>query len=251
MAFPTAVRRGSAVSATSNSTTWTPSFSFTVTNGLNTAISLNDPVRWYAFITSDGNPTLTNTDGIWSKVNQGSETGGAVTGAMFTCATTAAYSAGSFPNLVISSTASEQYSGVIYGLKAAANSTIEYFTSSTFSQNSTFFTDPPSITNNTGGSIDATIVCSRQNDGAGATWSAGPTNYINLIAQLGGGASGASTATADRDLTMANTASEDPGTASSNNDEWTSWTVAFYEVAAARSLIFNPTRERLAPHLVR
>lgn len=226
MASPTVVRRYTAVSSTTNATSWTPSW----TRTLNTAISAGGVVRWYAFVTSDGNPTLTTSSAGWTKVGQTSDATLAVTQALFWCETYGAYAASAEPALVISSAAaSEQFSAVVIAELAGSGKRLEHVVG-TPSTGSSTNSNPGSITNSSGASQDFDVIASRGGDST-VVATVAPTNYSNLLTATGGGTNGASTNTAQRQITIANGVSEDPGTFTSATEQWVCYTVGVYEVA--------------------
>lgn len=92
--------------------------------------------------------------------------------------------------------------------------------------------NPPSITNSSGASRDVTVVCTRSGDST-VVATAAPTNYSNLQTQAGGGTGGASTNTAERQINIANSGSEDPGTFTSASEQWACFTFGIYEYTAA------------------
>ena len=233
MAHLTRVRRGSAVSSTTNSTSWNPTVSFTGTNGLNTAIASGERVIWALFLSADGSALLDDGSAEgWTETGDIQQ--GSVTGTLFTLETTTAFAAGGHPAIAISSSAAEQYSCTLFAYKAATNATIGVITAASANGSSTN-SNPASITNSSGSSRDVTVFVGRAGDST-VVATAAPTNYGNLITQAGGGSNGASSNGADRQLTIANSASEDPGTFTSASEQWACWTVGFYEIPGSASL---------------
>jgi hypothetical protein len=225
MAFPTSNRRGRAVSGTTNANTWSPG---SWTWGTNNAVPSGQTTRWYLFVSADGSGTLTETGGAgWAKVSQTTDATNAVTSALFTLDTTAAFAAGAVPAITISDTASEQFSAQLVALTAASGKVIANLLGTT-AQGSSTNANPPSVTNNTGASQDFTITIYEAGDSTTVA-TAAPANYTGLIGQAGGGTNGASCAQATRNLTLANAASEDPAAFTTANDQWVAWTVAAYE----------------------
>lgn len=229
MAFPTPVRRGIAVSSTSNATSWTPAW----TLNTNTAISAGELVRWYVFISSDGNTDLSETGGNgWERAAQQVEATNNVTAALFFKDTNTAFAAGSCPAFVLGSSASEQFSAVIFAAKLGTAKAAAQLTPTT-SQGSSTNSDPAAITNNSGASQDLEVVVFRAGDGATVVASAAPTNYANLQSRAGGGTQGAGSNTADRQVTVASAGTENPGTFTSASEQWACITVGLYEASSA------------------
>jgi hypothetical protein len=225
VAFPTTVRRATAVSSTTNNTAWTPSFTWNT----NTAISNGDHVLWILVVASDGNPTLSESGGNgWTKQDQTSDATVACTGAIFTKATTTAFSTSTGPSFVLASTASEQYSAVLLAFKTTSTNAI--LAIATAAQGSSTNANPPSVSY--GSTRDMTIVETRSGDSTTVA-TAASTNYANLQTATGGGTNGASTNTAERQLSGAS--SEDPGTFTSSNDQWVSYTIAVGEAISTNS----------------
>lgn len=222
MAAPTTVARNTGVSSTTNSTSYT-----SVGFGAGTR---STGERIYVFVTADGNGTLTTAVSGWNKVDQ--ETNGTVvTQALFYYDVTDGSQA--VASLVVDNTASEQYSHAYIVVAPAASNTITHITPTKANGSSTN-SDPASFTNNSGASQDFLVLVSRGGDSTTVATVA-PTNYNNLQSQAGGGTNGASTNSAERTITVANTASENPGTFTSGNEQWTCFTVGVYQVATGGS----------------
>lgn len=244
MAFPTVVRRATAVSATTNNTTWSPGWTFS----LDTATVAGDRVRWVAIITADGNPTLTETGGnSWTKHGQASDSTLAVTCAIFTYEDTFGSGAGSSPLITISSTASEQFSGVLFALKVATGARVGFLLSSS-SQGSSTNSAPPVLTNDSGASRDIFVAAGRSGDST-VIATAAPTNYTNLQSIAGGGPNGASTNGAERQITIASAGTENPGTFTSATEQWVCFTFGIYEFSV--SFPPYPPGAQYLPFLVR
>ena len=96
----------------------------------------------------------------------------------------------------------------------------------------------PSSVTPTGGSKDYLFIATAGHDDARSTFSAAPTNYSNLNAfSGGGGASGCTGATAERQLTAS---SDDPGAFTTGRSEpWAARTVVIHPVAAAEVLVVD------------
>lgn len=225
MAFPTTVRRATAVSATSNSTTWTPSFTW----GTNTAIADGESVLWVFVVACDGASTLSETGGNgWTLQDNTSQ--GSVCHGVFRKVTTTAFAASAAPGFVLGSSASEQFSGVLLAFKAGSGATINFFGSTAATSSSTN-SDPPNWTNNETFAVDATVVATRAGDST-VVATVAPTNYANLQTIAGGGTNGASTNTAERQINVAGSGSEDPGTFTSAAEQWVAYTFAAYEIVS-------------------
>ena len=235
MAHLTRVRRGSAVSSTTNSTSWTtPTISFAGTNGLNTAIADGERVRWLLLISADGNPTITENSGTgWNRIDQASNST-VVTGALFWLETTTAFAAGAHPSFSVASTASEQFSATLFAYRAAAGQAIAALTAAPNNGSSTN-SDPAQITNDSGASRDLSVVAFRAGDST-VVATVAPTNYGNLISQAGGGTNGASSNGADRQVTVASAGTENPGTFTSASEQWVTWTHGIYEIPGTQDL---------------
>lgn len=225
MAFPTTVRRATLASSTSNAN----SFALTgLTWNTNTAISAGDRVLWVVIVSVDGSPTLSESSGLWTPHAQTSEGGGAVTQRIFTQETLGAYASSAMPSLTVSSTANEQYSCVVLAFKSANGGKGLYFLEATAAQGSSTNSNPPSLSNGSGASRDITVVATRSGDSTTVATVA-PGSYGNLQTATAGGTNGASTNTAERQITVASGGSEDPGTFTSGNEQWVSNTVGVYE----------------------
>lgn len=236
MAFPTTVRRATAVSATSNSTTWTPSWTWNT----NTAIADGDRVLWILIISVDGAGDLSLTPDAWTFC--GSSAQGSVNGVLLKQETTTAFAASAMPTLgAITFTASEQYSGVLLAFKVASGASVGVlelaFLDITSANGSSTNSDPPSITNGSGASRDVTVIATRSGDST-VVATVAPTNYTDLQSRAGGGTNGASTNTAERQINIASAGTEDPGTFTSGTEQWVSFTFGVYEIAAAAPLAF-------------
>jgi hypothetical protein len=228
VAQPTVVRRGRAPQPnTSNASTFNVG-GYTYTWTTNTAIADGEKVLWVYVIAIDGGPTLSidgSSDPGWAIEDQDAQ--GSVVGAIFTLETTSAFAAGSMPSLVIASSAAEQISVNLWAFRAQSGYDLGFLLANAATGSSTN-SDPPSLTNSSGASIDAVVVATRSGDST-TTPSAAPTNYGNLVNQAGAGSNAASTATADRSITIANSASENPGVFTVGSEQWVSYTFAVYE----------------------
>lgn len=248
MAFPTLVRRGTWRSASSNASgNLTPTWTWQT----NTAISAGDAVRWYVLVSSDGSNTITDAGGGWGTAIFPSfaDGTGACTMTVFCQDTTAAFAASAAPSFTFNSVNSEQFTAEVWAYKApTAGKVIRHLLSTTASGSSTN-ANPPSITNATGASQDVTSLVFGTWDSTTVS-SAPPTNYANHDAWASGGTGGASSAGTDRQVTLADAASEDPGTFTSSSDQWCSVTIGVYEGVAAQNLspeLFANTQSFFSP----
>jgi hypothetical protein len=232
VAHVTQVRRGAAVSSTTNSVSWTPSVSFAVTNGLNTAIASGERVIWHCWVAIDGAPATIQDLSVnsWNLVTSASN-GSIVTGALFSLETTAAYAAGAFPAIQVDiDVATEQFSCVMYAHKVASGATVGTLTATTANGSSTN-SNPASVTNSSGSSRDVTVIAFRAGDST-VVATVAPASYGSLLSQAGGGTAGASSNGAHRQITIANSTSEDPGTFTSASEQWACATVGVYEITS-------------------
>jgi hypothetical protein len=213
MAAPTVNHIGGYGGGTTNATTFSNNTFGPANNGVN--------VSCVIFVSADGSPTLTvnaSSTAGWVKLGQASQSGGAVTGAVFYLEN---YNpAFGSPTLNIDSSASEQYSAryiyfdnpfvVVEGTSAQGSST-----------NS----NPPSHTLAGGVTKDTLWLASRHGDGTTQA-TAQPSGYSALETTTALGMNGASTAIARLAVNADQT--EDPGTFTSANEQWVSWTVGVY-----------------------
>ena len=212
MASPTVVARSTFVSSTTNSTSWTPLSSVTVVPG-----------ELLLFVCSaDGVPTLSVNTGSstagWTKLDQASDATSAVTGAIFVLLPDDNKAATA--TLAISSTASEQYSGILYRIRGADS--LDFGAAATGSSTNS---NPPSNTLPVS-ARDILAIATRSGDST-VVATVAPASYTNLQSQAGGGTSGVSTNSAERALSA--TATEDPGTFTSATEQWVSYTVLLYQ----------------------
>lgn len=159
----------------------------------------------------DGNPTVTVNTGSsgsnWKKIGQASNST-VVTGAVFW-----KHAEGS-DALVLTSSASEQSSHVCLRVVNAGPPT------ATSANGSSTNSDPAS--ENALVADDYLWVATRSGDST-VVATAAPTNYSQLQTQAAAGTGGASTNTAERTV---NGSSENPGTFTSNTEQWVTWTVS-------------------------
>lgn len=221
------------VSAASDSTSWS----------ITTAASFSAGDLCLVFVSSDGNNTLSESGGpLWTR-----DTGGItnatnrVTGALFS---RVASGTGTL-TLSMTATGSEQYSAVMLKITGTSPQ-LATASGSTFasSQGDSTNSDPANF--NPGTSAARIWICSRHGDGLTVATVA-PTNYGNLQSRGAGGASGASTNTAERSLTAS---SDDPGTFTSSTEQWVCLTVAAEEAVTTQTLtpaLFTNTQTFYAP----
>ena len=239
MSFATLVKRVRAASSTSNVTSWNYQAP-APTADLDTAVTTGQRTIWLMVVTADGNPTITETNGTesWNKVGQVSN-GTAVTSALFTLDSIAAWPAGSYPDFQVGSTASEQFSCVLYAYRITSGKVPQLLTA-TNSNGSSTNSDPAAVTNSSGAAQDVTVFVSRGGDST-VVASAAPTSYGNLSTQAGGGSNGASSNGADRQINIANAGTENPGVFTSASEQWACWTVGLYEYSSDPQIIGSPS----------
>lgn len=229
MAFPTLVRVASAVSSTTNAISYTPAWTFTT----NTAISAGELVRWVAFIAADGFANLTSSNWTVKRSDNGGGSLG-VAGAICVTETSTAFAAGASPALTVQTAdgSSEQFSGTLYAYKASSGKVFGELLSSAAVSGTATNANPPSITNGSGASQDVVAHAVRWGDST-VVATAAPTNYTNHVSRAGGGTNGASTNSATRNITLANAASEDPGTFTNASEQQIADTFGIYEYSQA------------------
>lgn len=174
-----------------------------------------------AIFSSDGSVTCSTTSSGWNKLGQdayGSSTGNQnnkVTGAIFwkmASGTTPAADA-----LTVTTSASRQSSHITYRIKGATG------ISGTATNGSSTNSNPP---NHVAGEDSWLWIATRSGDGTAVATSA-PNNYTDLISRGSSGANGATTNSAIRLFGSAQS-SQDPGSFSSGNEQWVSWTLAIH-----------------------
>lgn len=231
MTFPSVQGRNKQASAASDALSYTINYP----SGWDTNTAGD---RIYAFVSSDSNPTLSTASSGWSKLNQ-LNSGTQVIGAVFMYTVSADNT--TIPDLVVDSTTSQQFSSVSLWVRSSTG-TLAHLTLAS-SSGSTTNSDPALVTNSTGASVDALVIASRHGDTNVGTESpsAAPSGYSNWQSQVSSGSGGAATDTAEKQVTLANSATEDPGTWTSVIEQWVCWTVGIYEAAASggRPKIWN------------
>lgn len=236
MTFPTTQGRFTGVSSTTNATTWAiPSGALPTAGNSNAGdmllIFLSVDGTTTAGVTLSGLTNLTNARIVASVTDAAQVTGHLITGVI----TTSGVAAGlTFNN----NGDTQQYSCVTLQMRSstgnvglAAISNVYYTSATGSSTNSN-----PAAFDPDGAAVDYTFISSRHGDSTTVATVA-PTNYGNLQSIAGGGTTGASTNTAERQLNTA--ASEDPGTFTSSSEQWVCFTVAVCERALASTLTDN------------
>lgn len=188
MTAPTVQSRTASVSSTSNSTSFTPTLPGTINTG----------DLLIAFVAADGSPTLSTTSTGWTSLQNGASTnpGNDVTGWTFYKIATASNT------LVVNSTASEQYSAIIYRITLSGGGGVRIIarTAEGSSTNSTiaepYYAPSPSLAL-TSMVADWLFIAARMGDST-VVATAAPFGYSNLTTQAGGGANGASINAADK-----------------------------------------------------
>lgn len=228
MAFLTPVRRATAVSAAANAVSWTPSWTWIT----DTAVAAGEKVLWVAIVSADGIATQSETSAeAWvADSNNAGASGPRVT--IFTLETTSEFAAGAAPAFAISSSASEQFSAVLYALKATSGSNIEKLTSVSIVDVNGSNTNPPAITNSSGSAQDVTVITLRGGDST-VTASGIPTDYTNHLSITASGTGGATTNSCERNINIADSGTEDPGAFTVTAEQWTAYTLGFYEVTGS------------------
>lgn len=223
MAFPTVQGRDRQVSPTSDSTSW--AIPFPVEWGANLAGD-----RIYAFVSVDqegvdSDSVLSTATGGWSLL--ASEGQARVRGAIF------AYDVGAdneaIPGLVVDSSSAQQFSSVALWLRSSTGM-FGHFAAS--AEGSSANSDPPQVTNNSGGSIDALVIATRHGD-ALPTPTAPPAGYANWQNQPSAATAAAGIDKAEREVALASGASENPGSWTVTSEQWVCWTLAVYESTGA------------------
>jgi hypothetical protein len=163
---------------------------------------------------TDGNPTCTAVG--WTLLGQAGDGSGVCVGAVFWKV------AAGGDTCTIATTTMEQSSHVTLRITGGDTPT------GTSTGGSSTNSNPPSHTSPRTGE-DHLWVATRQGDSTTVATVA-PSGYSNLQTIAAAGTGGASTNTAEK-ATTAN-ATEDPGTFTSGNDQWVSWTIAIPQTAA-------------------
>ncbi len=154
---------------------------------------------------TDGVADITITAGDWIELSQAQGSG--VSSGIF-------YKFATGSDTATVATGSEQTSHIVYRISGASMPYIAQTTGN--STNS----DPPNL--DTGTSRNYLWLATATHDST-VVASAAPTNYSNLHTQAAAGTGGASTSTAERAATAS---SENPGTFTSNTEQWVSFTIA-------------------------
>lgn len=110
------------------------------------------------------------------------------------------------------------------------------------SQGSSTNSDPPNLALNDGSPTPEVLWVATRSGDAAVVASAAPSGYANLQTQTGG-ASGASTNTAEKTATLI---SENPGTFTSTTEQWICYTVAFYNGNAGKARLTQEVAEMVS-----
>ena len=217
MAFPSVIARATLSGPASNATTFDTSAA-TLSGAIGNLL--------VAVISADGNPTLTAQvpplGAAWTKLGQASNST-IVTGAVFWKIAETADWGTNGDSLTITSSASEQFSGVFLRLSGTSLQ-IEGTSANGSSTNS----DPPGEALAGGAAKDVLWIATRSGDST-VVATAAPASFANLQSRAASGTGGASTNTAERAL---NAATLDPGAFTSASEQWVSWTLAVFGGAA-------------------
>lgn len=96
--------------------------------------------------------------------------------------------------------------------------------------------DPPSITNSTGSSQDLLVIAAASADANGtsanAVMTGGPSGYNSIGLNNVGNTQGVSLSVADRAVTLANAASENPSAWTHPTEQWAAMTLGYYGVSS-------------------
>lgn len=219
MAFPSVQGRDKQLKNDADVSQWT--IPFPVGWDTNTAGD-----RVYAIVSVDQGGT--STDGIvstatsgWTLLGQSPQN--QVRGAIFYYDVPSTNAV--IPDLVVDSTTAERFSSVAYWVRSATGSVAHLSANATGNSTNS---DPPSVTNTTGASIDALAIATRHGDG-NTVATVVPTGYSNWQSQASGQANTPSTDTAEKQVTLANSASENPGVWTSATEQWVCYTLLVYE----------------------
>lgn len=225
MAFPTVQGRDGVTGPTSDATSFTVPFAA----GWN-ANRAGD--RVYCFVSVDGHPALSTATAGWVLVDQKAATTQAE-GALF--AYVAAADNTAVPPLVVTSDVAEQFSARMLWVRSSTGA-IAHLVAKT-GGSAVVTPDPAPVTNSSPDGQECLIVVSYNGDGT-VEPTAAPAGYSALAVQPAGGTTGATTATAERIVTLAAGASEDPGAFTVPTiEQWNAFTVAIYETEASIGLV--------------
>lgn len=156
---------------------------------------------------TDGIADVSILAGDWIKLDQEQQSTSQVTAAIF-------YKFATGSDTATVATGSEQTSHIVYRISGASVPYIAQANGNSTNSN------PPSL--DTGVSRNYLWIATASHDST-VVASAAPSNYSNLHTQAAAGVNGASTSTAERALTAS---SEDPGTFTTGNEQWVSFTIA-------------------------
>ena len=219
MAFPSVQGRDLQVKNDADVTQWTIPFPA----GWDTNLA-GDRVYVFASVDQGG----TSTDGLLSTATSGWTLLGQtpqnqVRGAIFYHDVGADNEA--IPDLVVDSSTAERFTSIALWVRSA---TAAFGHTSNNATGNGTNSNPPSVSNSTGASVDALVIASRHGDSNVAA-TAAPSGYSNWQSQASGNTAAPSTDTAEKQVTLANGASEDPGTWTSATEQWVCYTLAVYE----------------------
>lgn len=226
MAAPTNNLFGTATTGAANSDTLTCAMSTMASGAL-----VGDVIN--VFCASDGAQAQSvhaSSAAGWTKIAQQNETGSsAVNIALYEYTVT---SAGVVGDLVVDMGATTEMAVAhIFRIRPSSGATITRL-APTSAAGSSANPNPSSISNSTGGAIDAYFIAAFAGDtnivAGGST--AAPTNYGNHQTTVIASSTGTCAGTADRTITgWANGSTEDPGTFTRASEQWAAMTVAYYE----------------------
>lgn len=221
MTFPTIQGRDGLTSGTADATSFTVAFAA----GWDTSLAGD---RVYCFVSADEKPALSSATPGWILVDQRAVTT-QVAGAVFVYEAAADNAA--IPDLVVASDTAQQFSARMLWVRSSTG-VLAHFEAST-GGSAAVTPDPPAVINSTGATQDCLVVAGYNGDGTPQP-SAAPSGYANLGTQAAGGANGATTSTAEKNVTLAAGAAENPGVFAFPGalDQWDAFTIAIYEVSA-------------------
>jgi len=228
MAFPTTARRGGSNSG-GDATTWTPTFVW-VTND---DIPANVYTRWYMFVASDGNPTLSTPSPGWV-LNATNQSAGSVRSTVwYKDEANVPYAPGFTPAFTLNSSVAESFTAILYAvygtsaLKPEAIGNIGVATG-----NSANSTNQAVVNDTLRGTLDVSSIVYRAGD-AQVEPAAAPVSYTNFQTRPGSSTNGAASAAADRNVSVAASASVAPAAWNVPTEQWVTFHYCTYLWAAA------------------
>jgi len=176
-----------------------------------------------AIFSVDQDPTVSTSSSGWTKLGQASN-GSTVTGAIFWKTASGASSVDDA--LILTTSSNQRSSHVTYRIRGATG------ISGAAANGSSTNSNPPS---HTASEASFLWIATRAGD-AQVVASSAPSNYSDLFSVDGGNTNGASTNSAIRTLGSAS-ATQDPGSFTSGNEQWVSYTLAIQGPAPVATYI--------------